>query len=45
MRKGRKVRQRLWNRIADYVAMINQKQIGDGHRGPEGYKRPVSNKK
>jgi len=36
---------RLAARRADYSKMINQPKIGDGHRGPEGYTRPGSNKK
>ena len=40
-----KAEKRLEIRRADYSKMINQSKIGDGHRGPEGYKRPGSNKK
>lgn len=43
--KGRKQAKKLANRRADYSRMINQTKIGDGHRGPEGYTRPGSNKK
>lgn len=32
-------------RIEDYKKMVSQNKIGDGHRGPEGYKCPGSNKK
>ena len=45
MRKGKKVQKRLQQRQEDYAAMLNKSKIGDGHRGPEGYKRPGSNKK
>lgn len=44
MRKGSKVRKRLEARRADYSKMIAQTKVGDGHRGPEGYRRPGSNK-
>ena len=45
MRKGKKVQKRLEARRRDYSAMINKPKIADGHRGPEGYTRPGSNKK
>ncbi len=45
MRKGKKVQKRLQQRQHDYTIMINQPKIGDGHRGPEAYKKPGSNKK
>ncbi len=45
MRKGKKIQKRLDARRADYSRMILQVKIGDGHRGPEGYRRPGSNKK
>jgi len=40
-----KAEKRLNVRRAAYSKMINQTKIGDGHRGPEGYHCPGSNKK
>ena len=45
MRKGTKTQKRLDIRRAEYHRMIGQRIIGDGHRGPEGYKCPGSLKK
>lgn len=45
MRKGKKVAKRLEARRRAFAAMVRQQRIGDGHRGPEGYKQPGSNKK
>jgi len=44
-RKGKKAAKNLKTRINEYTKMIAQNKIGDGHRGPEGYTRPGSNKK
>ena len=43
--KPRNKQKKLHARRADYARMIAQAKIGDGHRGPEGYRRPGSNKK
>ncbi len=40
-----KAQKSLNRRRADYSKMVSQNKIGDGHRGPEGYTRPGSNKK
>jgi len=45
MAKRRKQQKRLDRRRADYSRMINSPEIANGHRGPEGYHRPGSNKK
>lgn len=45
MKRSKKLARKLELRRADYSRMIAQPKIADGHRGPEGYKRPGSNKK
>ena len=45
MKKSKKMAANLERRRVDFHKMINQTKIGDGHRGPEGYKQPGSNKK